>query len=90
MAGFSIASHRDFDGLPPHFLNWLFGLFGALALIAAAIVLFRSQRAVNALTGDDESLIRGLLERYGQDDSWVISRRDATRPSSSRPMAERP
>ncbi|EIU18780.1 bifunctional lysylphosphatidylglycerol synthetase/lysine--tRNA ligase LysX [Mycobacteroides abscessus] len=78
VAGFSIASHRDFDGLPPHFLNWLFGLFGALALIAAAIVLFRSQRAVNALTGDDESLIRGLLERYGQDDSlgYFATRRD--------------
>ncbi|GKT17897.1 Lysylphosphatidylglycerol biosynthesis bifunctional protein LysX, partial [Aduncisulcus paluster] len=58
--------------------NWLFGLFGALALITAAIVLFRSQRAVNALTGDDESLIRGLLERYGQDDSlgYFATRRD--------------
>lgn len=78
VAGFSIASHREFDGMPPHFLNWLFGLFGALALIAAAIVLFRSQRAVNALTGDDESLIRGLLERYGQDDSlgYFATRRD--------------
>jgi lysyl-tRNA synthetase class 2 len=29
----------------------VFGLFGALALRAAAVVLFQSQRAENALTG---------------------------------------
>ena len=60
------------------FLNALFGLFGALALMAAAVVLFQSQRAENALTGEDESAIRGLLEVYGKNDSlgYFATRRD--------------
>ena len=63
----------------PHvFVNALLGLFGALALMVAAIVLFRSQRAENALTGEDESAIRGLLELYGKNDSlgYFATRRD--------------
>ena len=53
-------------------------MFGAIALIAAAIVLFQSQRAENALTGEDESAIRGLLELYGKNDSlgYFATRRD--------------
>ncbi len=39
----------------------IFGLFGAFALIGAAIVLFLSQRADNALTGEDESAIRTVI-----------------------------
>ena len=68
-----------FDGQHPHvFVNALLGLFGALALMVAAIVLFRSQRAENALTGEDESAIRGLLELYGKNDSlgYFATRRD--------------
>src|ERR1700739_2652989 len=54
------------------------GLFSAMALIAAAIVLFQSQRAENALTGEDESAIRGLLELWGKNDSlgYFATRRD--------------
>ena len=46
--------------------------------MVAAIVLFRSQRAENALTGEDESAIRGLLELYGKNDSlgYFATRRD--------------
>ena len=60
------------------FLNALLGLFGALALMAAAMVLFQSQRAENALTGEDESAIRGLLEVWGKNDSlgYFATRRD--------------
>ena len=67
-----------FTGRPHVFLNAIFGLFGALALIAATIVLFQSQRADNALTGEDESAIRGLLELYGKNDSlgYFATRRD--------------
>lgn len=67
-----------FGGRPDVVLNALFGLLGACALMAAAIVLFLSQRADNALTGHDESAIRGLLARYGQNDSlgYFATRRD--------------
>ncbi|MET0700837.1 MAG: bifunctional lysylphosphatidylglycerol synthetase/lysine--tRNA ligase LysX, partial [Mycobacterium sp.] len=68
-----------FDGHHPHvFVNALLGLFGALALMVAAVVLFQSQRAENALTGEDESAIRGLLEVYGKNDSlgYFATRRD--------------
>ena len=78
VSGFAAASSENFDGHPHVFLNALFGLFGALALMAAAIVLFRSQRAENALAGEDESAIRGLLELYGKNDSlgYFATRRD--------------
>ena len=41
-------------------------------------MLFQSQRAENALTGEDESAIRGLLEVYGKNDSlgYFATRRD--------------
>lgn len=78
VAGFSIVDPEAFTGRPHVLLNAIFGLFGALALIAAAIVLFQSQRAENALTGEDESAIRGLLELYGKNDSlgYFATRRD--------------
>ena len=68
-----------FAGHHPHvFVNALLGLFGALALMVAAIVLFQSQRAENALTGEDESAIRGMLEVWGKNDSlgYFATRRD--------------
>ncbi len=68
-----------FSGHHPHvFVNALLGLFGALALMVAAVVLFQSQRAENALTGEDESAIRGLLELWGKNDSlgYFATRRD--------------
>ncbi|BBZ33318.1 bifunctional lysylphosphatidylglycerol synthetase/lysine--tRNA ligase LysX [Mycolicibacterium confluentis] len=68
-----------FNGHHPHvFVNAMLGLFGALALMAAAIVLFQSQRADNALTSDDETAIRRLLDAYGKNDSlgYFATRRD--------------
>ena len=78
VSGFAIAPPELFVGKPNVLLNALFGLFGALALMAAAVVLFQSQRADNALTGEDESAIRGLLEAYGKNDSlgYFATRRD--------------
>ncbi len=78
VSGFATADPDLFVGRPHLFLNAIFGLFGALALILAAIVLFQSQRAENALTGEDESAIRGLLEIYGKNDSlgYFATRRD--------------
>ncbi|MDX1881536.1 bifunctional lysylphosphatidylglycerol synthetase/lysine--tRNA ligase LysX [Mycolicibacterium sp. 141076] len=79
VSGFAAVGKEAFEGGHPHaFLNALFGLFGAVALIVAAIVLFQSQRAENALTGEDESAIRGLLELWGKNDSlgYFATRRD--------------
>jgi lysyl-tRNA synthetase, class II len=78
VSGFATADPDLFVGRPHVVLNAIFGLFGALALIVAAIVLFQSQRAENALTGEDESAIRGLLEVYGKNDSlgYFATRRD--------------
>ncbi|WP_061003548.1 bifunctional lysylphosphatidylglycerol synthetase/lysine--tRNA ligase LysX [Mycolicibacterium mucogenicum] len=79
VSGFAAVGKEAFEGGHPHaFLNALFGLFGAVALMVAAIVLFQSQRAENALTGEDESAIRGLLELWGKNDSlgYFATRRD--------------
>lgn len=79
VAAFAGLDSGTFDGQHPHVVvNALLGLFGALALMTAAIVLFRSQRAENALTGEDESAIRGLLEGWGKNDSlgYFATRRD--------------
>ena len=78
VSAFAGADSNSFSGHPHVFVNALLGLFGALALMVAAIVLFQSQRADNALTGEDESAIRGLLELYGKNDSlgYFATRRD--------------
>jgi lysyl-tRNA synthetase class 2 len=78
VSGFAVATPDFFTGKPNVLLNTLFGLFGALALMAAAVVLFQSQRAENALTAEDESAIRGLLGVWGKNDSlgYFATRRD--------------
>jgi lysyl-tRNA synthetase class 2 len=78
VSAFAGAAANQFSGHPHVFVNALLGLFGALALMVAAIVLFQSQRAENALTGEDESAIRGLLELFGKNDSlgYFATRRD--------------
>ena len=42
VVGFAVVASASFSGRPPIFFNALFGLFSAMALIAAAIVLFQS------------------------------------------------
>ncbi len=78
VSGFAAAGPDLFLGRPHGLLNSIMGLFGALALMAAAVVLFQSQRADNALTGEDESAIRALLAAYGKNDSlgYFATRRD--------------
>ncbi len=73
-----LVDNEHFDGHPRPWVNFLLGLFGAIALLAAVIVLLRSQRAENAMTGTDESAIRGLLERSDVEDSlgYFATRRD--------------
>ena len=78
VSGFAVATPDYFVGKPNVLLNALFGLFGALALMAAAVVLFQSQRAENALTGEDEVAIRALVDTWGKNDSlgYFATRRD--------------
>lgn len=78
VGAFAGADASAFSGHPHVLVNALLGLFGAMALMLAAVVLFQSQRADNALTGEDESAIRGLLEVYGKNDSlgYFATRRD--------------
>ncbi|MEV6668908.1 bifunctional lysylphosphatidylglycerol synthetase/lysine--tRNA ligase LysX [Streptomyces sp. NPDC051162] len=73
-----LVSGRHFTGHPPHWLFFLLGLLGALALLNAAMTLFRSQRLEAALHGDEEPRIRALLGRYGGLDSlgYFATRRD--------------
>ncbi|MFE4060629.1 phosphatidylglycerol lysyltransferase domain-containing protein, partial [Streptomyces sp. NPDC059096] len=73
-----LVSSGAFDGTPPHPLSFLLGLFGAVALLAAAATLFRSQRIESALHGDEEPRIRALLAAYGAQDSlgYFATRRD--------------
>lgn len=73
-----LVENEHFDGQPRPFVNLLLGLFGAVALLAAVLTLLRSQRANNAMTGLDESAIRGLLERSDVADSlgYFATRRD--------------
>ncbi|AFM17368.1 lysyl-tRNA synthetase (class II) [Mycolicibacterium chubuense NBB4] len=78
VSAFAGAGAESFSGHPHVFVNALLGLFGAVALMVTAVVLFQSQRAENALTGEDESAIRGLLELCGKNDSlgYFATRRD--------------
>ena len=90
--GFAIVDRDVFVGKPMVLLNAVMGLFGALALIAATIVLFQSQRADNALTGEDESAIRGLLELWGKNDSlgYFATRRRGRPAPAPRGRGRRP
>ncbi|GHF29618.1 lysylphosphatidylglycerol biosynthesis bifunctional protein LysX [Streptomyces mashuensis] len=77
VCGGLVPTHH-FAGRPPHWIYFLLGLFGALALLNAAMALFRSQRLEAALHGDEELRIRGLLARWGTRDSlgYFATRRD--------------
>lgn len=76
VVAFSFIDNDQFAGRPHGFVNTVLGLFGALALLVALVVLFRSQRSANALTGTDESAIRGLLSHSDDSLGYFATRRD--------------
>ncbi|GAA3029135.1 bifunctional lysylphosphatidylglycerol synthetase/lysine--tRNA ligase LysX [Gordonia defluvii] len=79
VVAFAAIDQHNFDGhqsFSP--INGLLGLFGALALLAAALVLFRSQRLSGLIAEPDETLIRALITTFNDDDSlaYFSTRRD--------------
>ncbi|MDH2424580.1 phosphatidylglycerol lysyltransferase domain-containing protein [Sphaerisporangium sp. TRM90804] len=66
------------SGRPPSWVNFVIGLFSAVAVLVAFAVLFRSQRARAELSRDGEERIRALLDAYGSRDSlgYFATRRD--------------
>jgi lysyl-tRNA synthetase class 2 len=65
-------------GLAPGWVNLVIGLFGAISLFAALYALFRSQRAIAALSPGEERRLRALLAASGERDSlgYFATRRD--------------
>jgi lysyl-tRNA synthetase class 2 len=65
-------------GHPAGWVHLVLGSFGAVALLAAVLALFRSQRAAAVLDPGDEGRIRALLAASGERDSlgYFATRRD--------------
>ncbi|GLU47605.1 bifunctional lysylphosphatidylglycerol synthetase/lysine--tRNA ligase LysX [Nocardiopsis ansamitocini] len=65
-------------GHAPTWVNFTIGLMGALSLLAALLVMFRSQRAKAELSPTDEAHVRRLLDAHGDRDSlgYFATRRD--------------
>ncbi|MBK7722009.1 MAG: bifunctional lysylphosphatidylglycerol synthetase/lysine--tRNA ligase LysX [Austwickia sp.] len=76
--GLGIGDVESLPGMPPEWVLGTLGLLGSLSLVAATLVLLRSRRTANALTDRDEHAVRGLLDRYGDQDSlaYFATRRD--------------
>ena len=67
-------------GRPTRIVTFLCGLFGALAFLAAAWVLFRPTRRFGYLQPEQEVIVRKLLASSGERDSlgYFATRRDKT------------
>ena len=78
LGGLGSPAVAGIEGAGPRVITFLCGLFGALAVLAAAYVLFRPRRDLRSLGPDDEQRMRVLLDRYGDDDSlgYFATRRD--------------
>ncbi len=66
------------DGSGPRAVTFLCGLLGAVAVLAAAYVLFRPRSSRRHLALEDEQRIRALLAGHGDQDSlgYFATRRD--------------
>ncbi len=78
VGGLGSAETLEIAGRPPAFVSFLCGLFGAVAFLAAAWVLFRPRRKHAYLSADQEIQIRILLGTTGERDSlgYFATRRD--------------
>jgi lysyl-tRNA synthetase, class II len=78
LGGLGSAEALDIVGRPARIVTFLCGLFGALAFLGAAWMLFRPTRRHSYLDRDQETRIRLLLGATGQRDSlgYFATRRD--------------
>ncbi len=78
LGGLGATRSLDVAGHPPGFVTFLCGLFGAVAFLAAARVLFRPTRRHAVLSPDQEIAVRTLLATAGERDSlgYFATRRD--------------
>ncbi|MGW0514760.1 phosphatidylglycerol lysyltransferase domain-containing protein [Streptomyces olivaceoviridis] len=64
------AEESHFPGIdPPNWANVAINVLSTALVLAVFYAAFRSRRAVDPLTGDDEKRLRELLERHGDRDS---------------------
>ncbi|MEU9864562.1 phosphatidylglycerol lysyltransferase domain-containing protein [Streptomyces sp. NPDC047971] len=64
------ADDSRFDGIAtPGWVNVTINVLSTLLIIGVLYAAFRSRRAVDPLTDDDEEKLRGLLDKYGDRDS---------------------
>ncbi|MGM9465073.1 phosphatidylglycerol lysyltransferase domain-containing protein [Streptomyces murinus] len=64
------ADERHFPGIaPPTWANVVVNVLSTALVLAVFYAAFRSRRAVDPLTADDERRLRALLERHGERDS---------------------
>ncbi|MDF3297183.1 phosphatidylglycerol lysyltransferase domain-containing protein [Streptomyces tropicalis] len=64
------APEARFPGVdPPNWANVAINVLSTALVLAVLYAAFRSRRAVDALTGDDERRLRELLARHGERDS---------------------
>lgn len=54
---------------PPNWVNVVINVLSTLLLLAVLYAAFRSRRAVDPITEEDEKQLRALLERHGERDS---------------------
>ena len=80
LGGLSSPDVTGIEGVGPRPITFLCGLLGAVAVLAAAYVLFRPRSFRRHLAHDDEERIRGLLAGHGDADSlgYFATRRDKT------------
>ncbi|MDO0932537.1 phosphatidylglycerol lysyltransferase domain-containing protein [Streptomyces sp. DG2A-72] len=65
-----VADDSRFPGITsPNWVNVTINVLSTLLVLAVFYAAFRSRRAVDPLTEDDETLLRALLERHGERDS---------------------
>ena len=91
LGGLTTTSEPDVLGRGPHWVTFVCGLMGAIAIVVAAFVLFRPSPGRRSLDATDEQRVRAAAgAATATRTPSATSPPAATRPSSSRPTARRP